>query len=167
MKVLAAALKHVAAVLFALLILFEEWGWEPLQRLMARIARLPVLRHLEAAIARLPPRAALVVLVVPLLIFVPAKLVAVWLIANGQPGLGVVALVAAKVIGTAVVARLFALTRPALLQLPWFAALYARWVRWKDAWLARVRASWAWRAGRAAARAARRQWARWRAGWSS
>jgi len=166
MKVLAAALKQVAAVLFALLILFEEWGWEPLQRLMARIARLPVLRHLEAAIARLPPWAALAALVLPLLVFVPAKLVAVWLIGSGRPGRGVVALLAAKMIGTAVIARIFALTRPALLQLPWFAALYARWITWKEVWLARVRASWAWRAGRAVARAARRQWARWREGWS-
>jgi hypothetical protein len=55
MKAVMAALRRVAAVLFALLILFEEWGWEPLQRLMARIARLPVVRHLEAGIARLPP----------------------------------------------------------------------------------------------------------------
>jgi hypothetical protein len=166
MKILAAALKQVAAVLFALLILFEEWGWEPLQRLMARIARLPLVRHLEAGIARLPPWAALVVLVLPLAVFVPAKLMAVWLIGSGRTGRGVAALIAAKVIGTALIARIFALTRPALLKLPWFAALYARWVTWKDTWLARVRASWAWRAGRAVARAARRQWARWREQWS-
>ena len=31
----------------ALVILFEEWGWEPLQRLMARLARLPLLAWLE------------------------------------------------------------------------------------------------------------------------
>lgn len=149
MKTLIAALERVAALLFALLILFEEWGWEPLQRLMARIARLPVLRDLEAGIARLPPWAALVVLVLPVLALVPAKLLAVWLIASGQPGLGVTAFVLAKVIGTAIVARLFALTRPALLQLAWFAALYARWLAWKQVWLTRLRASWAWRAGRA------------------
>jgi hypothetical protein len=94
-------------------------------------------------------------LAVPLLVFVPAKLAAVWLIGSGRPGRGVAALLVAKVIGTAVVARIFALTRPALLQLPWFAAFYARWLAWKNLWLARVRASWAWRAGRAVARAAR------------
>ena len=167
MKLLIAALKQVAAVLFALLILFEEWGWEPLQRMMARIARLPVLRQIEGGIARLPPWAALVVLVLPMLVFLPAKLLAVWLIGSGRPGRGVAALIVAKVIGTALVARIFALTRPALLKMPWFAALYARWVAWKDTWLARVRASWAWRAGRALARAARRQWARWREAASS
>jgi hypothetical protein len=110
----------------------------------------------------LPPWAALVALLLPLLVFVPAKLVAVWLIGSGRPGRGVAALIAAKVIGTAVVARNFALTRPALLQLRWFAALYARWTTWKEIWIARVRVSWAWRAGRELARTARRQWARWR-----
>ena len=61
MKPLTTVLKRAFGALIALLVLFEEWGWEPLQRLMARIARLPGLRQLEAAIARLPPWAALVV----------------------------------------------------------------------------------------------------------
>jgi hypothetical protein len=38
------------------------------------------------------------------------------------------------------------LTQPALMQLPWFASLYVRWTVWKDALIARVRASAAWRA---------------------
>ena len=40
-------LRRAAGALLALLILFEEWGWEPLQQAMARLARLPVLRSLE------------------------------------------------------------------------------------------------------------------------
>ena len=48
--------------LAALLILFEEWGWEPLQRVLARIARWPGFRWLDAAIRRLPPYAALALL---------------------------------------------------------------------------------------------------------
>src|SRR6185295_20235912 len=55
MKRLITALKRAFGVLVALIVLFEEWGWEPLQRLMARIGRLPVLRHIEALIERLPP----------------------------------------------------------------------------------------------------------------
>jgi hypothetical protein len=130
---------------------------------MARIARLPGLRHLEALIERLPPWAALIVLLLPSLLLVPAKIGALWLIASGEKSLGVVAIVVAKVVGTAIVARLFALTRPALLRLSWFASTYARWVAWKDVLMASVRASWAWRVGRVMKRAARRQWARWRA----
>jgi hypothetical protein len=163
MKAVITALKRALGVLVALIVLFEEWGWEPLQRLMARFTQLPGLRHLEALIVRLPPWAALIVLLLPSLLLVPTKVVALWLVARGQRTLGLVAIVVAKVVGTAIVARLFALTRPALMRLPWFATVYARWVAWKDALIARVRASWAWRAGRATKRAVQRQWSRWRA----
>lgn len=154
--------KRALSVLVALIVLFEEWGWEPLQRLMARIARLPGLRHLEARIARAPPSAALIVLALPALLLVPAKLVGLWLIAQGEAAWGVVAIVVAKVAGTALVARVFTLTRPALMRLAWFAAIYGRWVVWKDAVIERVRASWAWRTGRAIKRDIALRVRRWR-----
>jgi hypothetical protein len=163
MKALVTAFKRAVGVLVALIVLFEEWGWEPLQRLMARFAQLPGVRHLESLIMRAPPWVALIVLLLPSLLLVPTKLAALWLVTRGQRTLGLVAIVVAKVVGTAVVARLFALTRPALMRLPWFARVYARWVVWKDNVIARVRVSWAWRAGRMFKRAAQRQWARWRA----
>ena len=155
-------LRRLAGGLLALLILFEEWGWEPLHRLLARLGRLPVLRQLEAAIARLPPHAALVVFLVPALALLPVKLLALGLIAQGQRVLGLAVIVVAKLVGTAVVARLFALTQPALMQLPWFARVYSRWSAWKAALLAQVRATWAWRAARVLRRRLRRGWARWR-----
>ncbi len=140
----------------ALLILFEEWGWEPLGRLLARIGRLPVLRTIERRIAALPPYGALAVFFLPSLALIPVKLAALWLIAEGQHMLGVAVILAAKVAGTAVLARLFALTQPALMQLAWFAGLHARWSAWKAMVVARVRASAAWQAihrAKAAARA--------------
>lgn len=45
----------------------------------------------------------------------------------------------AKLVGTSVVARLFALTQPALMTLPWFARLYARWSAWKTSLLEHTR----------------------------
>lgn len=161
---LLQALRRGLGVLLALLILFEEWGWDPLQRALARLGRLPLLRQIEAGIARLPPALALAVFALPALLLLPVKLLALGLIAQGQRLLGVTVIVLAKLVGTAVVARLFALTRPALMQLAWFARLYARWSAWKEALLARVRASWAWRTGRAVKRLLRMQWARWRTG---
>ena len=156
-------LRRLGGGLLALLILFEEWGWEPLHRLLARLGRLPVLRQLEAAIARLPPHAALVVFLVPALALLPIKLLALGLIAQGQRVLGLAVIVVAKLVGTAVVARLFALTQPALMQLPWFARAYGRWSAWKAALLAQVRATWAWRVARVVRRRVRHGWARWRA----
>ena len=164
LRVLLRGLRNAAAVLLALLILFEEWGWEPLQRQLARIARLPLLRRVEAAIGRLPPRAALAVLLLPTLALLPVKLLALGLIAHGQRMLGLAVIVAAKLVGTAVVARLFTLTQPALLRMPWFASIYQRWTSWKEHLLQRVRASWAWRSGRAVKRLVRLRWARWQRG---
>nr|WP_297530141.1 hypothetical protein [uncultured Roseateles sp.] len=148
-KTLLAPLRGLVRLVLALVILFEEWGWEPLQRAMAAIGRLPVLRQLEAVVRRLPPYLALVVFFLPGLMLLPIKLLALWLIGIGRPGLGLGVIVLAKVVGTAVVARIFALTQPALMSLPWFARLYGRWTAWKESLLVWVRASAVWRSARA------------------
>ena len=149
LKALFAALRWIFRVVFAALILFEEWGWEPLRRVFALLARLPVIRQFEALLKRLPPRWAFVVLMLPSLLILPVKLLAVWLIAEGRVTLGLLVVVAAKLIGTALLAWLFQLIQPALMQLPWFARFYARWTAWKAELLAWVRASSTWRTARA------------------
>ena len=147
--------------LLALLILFEEWGWEPLRRVFARLARWPGFRQIDALIRRLPPYAALAMLALPAAALLPIKLGALWLIHQGHAALGLALIVAAKLVGTAFVAHLFSLTQPALMQLPWFARLYGRWTGWKEQLLAQVRASWPWRAGRVLKRQLRQRWTRW------
>ena len=123
-------LKTVFQWAVALVILFEEWGWEPLGRLVARLARLPFIAAIERWVATLPPYGALAVYAVPFLALLPVKLFAIWLIAQGHALYGVVFIAAAKLAGTAALARLFALTQPALMRLEWFARLYARWTAW-------------------------------------
>ncbi len=155
-------LRGLISALLALVVLFEEWGWEPLQRLMARLGRLPFFAWLERCIARLPPYAALVVFFVPMVALFPVKLGALWLIAHGHALVGAALIVGAKLLGTALVARLFALTKPSLMTLAWFARLYGRWTVWKDAIYLQVRASWPWRASRVIKRRVQRGLARWR-----
>jgi hypothetical protein len=138
--------------LLGLSILFAEWGWAPLVRLLGVLARLPAIARLERAVAALPPALALVVLLVPALLVLPAKLGALWLIAGGRTLAGMAALLVAKLLGTAVVARLFLLTKPQLMRLAWFGDLYARWSAWKAHVFARVRASLPWRLARVLAR---------------
>jgi hypothetical protein len=149
LKLILDALRWLLRVVLALLILFEEWGWEPLRRVFALLAKLPVIRQFEALLKKLPPRAAFVVLLLPSLLILPIKLAAVWLVAQGHVMLGVGIVVAAKLIGTALLAWLFQLIQPALMQLPWFARLYLRWTAWKAELLAWVRASGVWRTARA------------------
>ena len=149
LKHLLAPLRWLVRVVLALLILFEEWGWEPLRRVFALIAKLPVIRQVEALLKRLPPRWAFIVLVLPSLLILPVKLLAVWLVAEGRVMLGVGLVIAAKLIGTALLAWLFQLIQPALMQLPWFARVHARWTAWKAELLVWIRASAVWRGARA------------------
>ncbi|MGQ3053218.1 MAG: hypothetical protein ACT6S0_15680 [Roseateles sp.] len=149
MRTWLAPLRWLFRITLALLILFEEWGWEPLRRVFALLARLPVIRQIEALLKRLPPRWALVALLLPSLLILPVKLLALWLVAEGRVTLGVAVIVAAKLIGTALLAWLFQLIQPALMQLAWFARQHGRWTAWKADLLAWVRASAAWRWARA------------------
>ena len=145
----------------ALVLLFEEWGWAPLAAAFARLARLPLLRQLEAWIARLPPWAALLTFATPAAALLPVKLAALYLFGAGHAAAGVTILLLAKLAGTALVARLFMLTQPALMQIGWFARWYPRWKAWKDGLLAQVRTSALWQtAGRfkSAVRAQVRAW---------
>ena len=157
-------LGRLAAWPLALLILFEEWGWEPLQRGMVRLGQALGLEGVEARIRKLPSYLALAVLVVPSLLLLPVKLLALWLISHGHVVEGTLVIIVAKVAGTALVARLFTLTRDALLRLNWFAYLYGRWTGFKEALLERVRASWPWRWARAMKRHWRMRWQAWRRG---
>ena len=56
LKLLFAPLRWLFRVVLALLILFEECGWEPLRRAFVLLSRLPVIRQLEGLLRRLPPR---------------------------------------------------------------------------------------------------------------
>lgn len=134
--------------LLALIILFEQWGWEPLQRVLARMGRWPGLRWMEGAVQRAPPWLALLLFCIPTLVLIPVKLLALWLMGEGHAVAGLAVIILAKIAGTAIVARLFSLTRPALMQLAWFARWYGRWMHWKERLLAQMRASLPWRTAR-------------------
>jgi hypothetical protein len=148
MDPLRRLLRNTFTALLALVLLFEEWGWEPLQALLARLARLPLWAWMEGRIALLPPWAAVAVFAVPALALLPIKLLALFLIGRHHALMGLCVLLSAKVAGTALLARLFTLTQPTLMRLAWFAHWYPRWKRWKDGIIAQVRASPAWRFGR-------------------
>lgn len=153
-------------VLAALVVLFEEWGWKPLSQALAWLARFRIVARLEAIIMRLPPYAALVVFALPTAILLPLKLVAVWLLANEQFVAATVLFIVAKIASTALVARLFLLMRPALMQVAWFARAYTWFMPWKDRLFAQIRASWVWRYGRMVKTRVRleigRAWATWK-----
>ena len=126
-KLLLAPFIFVAAIV----ILLEDWLWQDLARLAAWLGRLPVLRSLEAFIISLPPYPALLFFATPALLLVPLKIVALYFLAHGQATMGLLTIVFAKFAGTALVARIFTLTRPQLLRIGWFAWLYVRLLDFK------------------------------------
>lgn len=155
--------------LAALFLLFEEWLWRAGARLMSRLSAFPPLHWLEDAIRSLSPYPALLTFVLPALLLFPIKILALLAIGHGHVMSGIAVLVIAKLGGAASVARIYVLTRPVLLTLPWF----ARWHQWflnlKDRSIARLRGSDAWRSIAvltARLAAARRNWSltvqRWR-----
>jgi hypothetical protein len=128
----------------AAILLFEEWGWERLAAILAWVGRLPGLRWIEGRIRTLPPYAALALFGIPLLTLLPVKLLALYWLGHGHKLLGIGVIIAAKLGGTAITARLFMLTQPTLMKLAWFARWFERWMRFKERVLSRVKASKAW-----------------------
>lgn len=150
----------------ALLILFEEWGWKPLAAILSRLARWRPWSRLEHHIRRLPGWASLAVLLVPALTLLPLKILGLWWMHRGHVLSAVLGLLVVKVVGTAIVAWLFQLVQPRLMQWPWFARLHQGWTGWKARVLAPLLASEAWQGCQALAgrmrRQAKRVWRRWR-----
>lgn len=157
---LRRALRALLLALAAVVIFIEEWGWRPLTACVAWIARWPPLARLEAWIQRLPPFGALMLFLVPAVLLFPVKLAALWLIHRGHTGLGLLIIVAAKLLGTALVGRIYVLTQLQLLQYAWFARALAWWISTKARVKAAVRRSAAGRAVRALRRRMRLVWRR-------
>ena len=147
-RVVRPAMRFLVQLVLALVVIFEEWGWQPLARAVAALARFKPWALLEASIARLPPYGALAVFALPAVLLFPLKLVALWLLAGGHVILAGLLFVCAKLASTAFLARIFMLTQPALMRIGWFARAYERFMPWKHSAEEWLRASWAWRYGR-------------------
>lgn len=145
---LTHALRTLSIWAIALLLLFEEWGWEHLAALLAWMGRLPGLRWVERRIRGLTPRQSLALFAVPVLALLPLKLLALYWLGQGHVLLGVGVILAAKLGGTALTARLFMLTQPTLMRLAWFARLFTRWMAWKTRVIDTLHQSPAWQTAR-------------------
>lgn len=130
--------------LAALILLLEEWLWDVGGRLMAALARLIPMPRVRAWICSLGPVPALCLFVLPGLALFPVKILALFAIAKGHAIAGISTIVIAKVAGAALVARIYALTQPALMRLAWFSWGHGRFSELRDRWVGRLRATRAW-----------------------
>ena len=153
-------LRAVLHTVAALILLFAEWGWEPLVALLSRLSKYFVFARLEAWIATLPPYGALALFAAPAICLIPLKLAALYLFATGHRAAGIGLIIGAKIIGTAVVARIYLLVRPQLMQIGWFRSAHDRFMPWKEKMFAEIRESSAWRTGRIVRVEVKRGWNR-------
>jgi hypothetical protein len=112
----------------ALAFLFETWIWDRVAAAAQRIAAL--VRWAEVRVAlmrvidRLPAWAALLLFGVPFIVAEGGSFVCVVLTAMGHVVAGVVGYTAIKLVGFALLAAIFDLTKPKLMTLPWFVFVY-------------------------------------------
>jgi hypothetical protein len=153
------ALTRGAGVVLALLLLFEQWGWQRLLQLFSGLCRLMPVVALEGWIARLPPYAALAAFALPTAFLLPLKLLAIYLIAQGHTLAATALFIGAKIVGTAIVARLYQLTEPQLMRIGWVRRLHGVAAPRLHALHEEIRRSWAWRYGRMLKTKAKHQFA--------
>jgi hypothetical protein len=131
--------------LAALILMLEDWFWDLGLRLVTFIVAWPPLKVLEKHVVALPPYGALCAFVLPAILLLPVKILALFAIASGHPISGITVIIVAKIGGAALVARLYVLTKPTLLSLPWFARWHNKFMDLKDHWVGRLKESDAYR----------------------
>jgi hypothetical protein len=164
MRKLKKLLSILGMALLLPVLLFEEWGWDPIARAMAGLARLRLWARVETLLRALPPWAAVLAFFVPVLMLLPVKLFGLFLLGEGHALSALLLLLAAKLFGTALLAWLFQLLEPALMRIPWFSRWYPRWKTWKDGVLMQVRGTRIWGMARSWTARIRRHWRRLREG---
>jgi hypothetical protein len=138
-------MKRVAVWILVALWMLEELLWDGINWIEDRIAFLALVQKLERWVAQRSPWQAAALMLTPAAALVPVKILGLWLLTSGHSLAGIGVILVAKIIGTAIVARIYRLCQTALLSLPWFAACHSlalrisAWVRTTDAWQSAMR----------------------------
>jgi hypothetical protein len=115
-------------VLLAIIFLIEAWLWDHLEPIVARVVAMIPLRAFKQWLAdrvdSLSPAMTLIVFIVPVIPLFPLKLVGLWLLAHEHWFGAISTIVFVKFLGVGVTAFIFDVTRPKLLEMRWFEALY-------------------------------------------
>ena len=127
-------------VLAAVLMWIEESLWEFLKVLTGWVAKFPLIRWYEGFLRTLPPYPTMVVFLIPGACLFPVKLAALVLMKRGMWFTGLSVIIAAKVLGTAIVARSYVVCQPKLMTIGWFARLHDWLIATRDELYGRIKA---------------------------
>ncbi|MBI2742191.1 MAG: hypothetical protein HYX38_37330 [Rhodospirillales bacterium] len=146
-------LKYALELLFvpiaAAVVFIEETLLRYLGLAMAAIAKWPPVAAIERWLRRLPPWAALLAFGAPSLLVIPIKLSAVWFALHHRYALSLLSIVIGKMLATALVARLYMVLRPTLVQMAWYLRTETWLFDWRDRLYAFMRALPAWQKAKA------------------
>lgn len=126
-------MKTFVLSVLAIVLIVEEWLWDLLTALGGWLARLLGLARFEAWLSQTSPTVALLTFAIPVLIVTPINIAALWLLAHGLLLQALLLELVAKLLGTLMITRVFALTKPQLLSfaaIHWVYNTIMRWLRW-------------------------------------
>jgi hypothetical protein len=142
---LERALELAIVPLAAAIVFFEQTLIRYLNVLTEAFGRWPPIARLEARLVKLPPWAALLTFVAPSILILPIKLIAFFFAMKGRFALALISVIVGKVLATAIVARLYHILRPTLMQIRWFAWADTQFFHWRDQAYAFVESLPAWK----------------------
>ena len=126
-------MKKLLLSLLAIFLIFEEWLWDLLTAFGHLLIQWLNLKGVEQWLSQTSPTMALVAFSIPIMIVMPINLVALGMLANGLILQGILLELLAKLLGTVLIARVFALTKPQLLTFAFLNLIYStitRWLQW-------------------------------------
>ncbi len=123
-------MKKFLLSLLAIFLIIEEWLWDFLTAFGHSLSQWLNLEQFEQWLRQTTPTIALVAFTIPILVVTPINLMAFGLIANGLILQGILMEILAKLLGTLLVARVFALTKSQLLTFAFLRILYSTIIRW-------------------------------------
>jgi hypothetical protein len=115
--------------ILALIFLFESWLWDNVKEWLRRMGRSlgveRLERWLQTVVARLSPRKTLALFAIPMIAVLPAKVLALSMLAHGHIAAGLAFVFLIKTLMLGVEAFLFDLCRDRLLEMEWFGRFYS------------------------------------------
>jgi hypothetical protein len=126
-------MKKILLSFLAIILIIEEWLWDTLAAFGHSLIRWLKLEAFELWLSQTSPTLALVTFSIPIMIVAPINLVAFGLLAHGLILQGILLELLAKLLGTVLIARVFALTKPQLLTFTFLRVIYTSitgWLHW-------------------------------------
>ena len=128
--------KRPLLITLALIFLLESWLWEKTGAAVAWALReLPIERYVREAMEKietLTPVQTLGVFIIPAMVLLPIKMLALWFLSQGFIFSGITTILFAKLAGFGVSSFLFTLCKPKLLQVRWVKWVYEHCLIWRD-----------------------------------